>query len=165
MGRGDNCERLHIRNREELTRLSTANDCLCGLVVTVPGYRSRGPGFYSVHYEIFWEVVGLERDPLSLVSTTEELFGRKSSGSGLENRDYDRRKSAALTTRHPLNPLKLSLTLGGFLTYPAILKTVMSQKQILRDIEVLFRWIPNIPCHFKDCNVTKTNTKGHRSSL
>jgi hypothetical protein len=28
--------------------------------------------------------VGLERDPLSLVSTTEELLDRKSSGSGLE---------------------------------------------------------------------------------
>jgi hypothetical protein len=26
--------------------------------------------------------------PLSLVSTTEELSGRKSSGSGLENRDF-----------------------------------------------------------------------------
>jgi hypothetical protein len=30
--------------------------------------------------------VGLERGPLSLVSTTEELLGRNSSGSGLENR-------------------------------------------------------------------------------
>jgi hypothetical protein len=29
--------------------------------------------------------VGLERGPLSLVSTTEELLGRNSSGSGLEN--------------------------------------------------------------------------------
>jgi hypothetical protein len=28
--------------------------------------------------------VGLERGPLSLVSTTEELLDRKSSGSGLE---------------------------------------------------------------------------------
>jgi hypothetical protein len=28
--------------------------------------------------------VGLVRGPLSLVSTTEELLGRKSSGSGLE---------------------------------------------------------------------------------
>jgi hypothetical protein len=34
-----------------------------------------------------WEAVGLERGPLSLVRTTEELLGRKSSGSGLENRD------------------------------------------------------------------------------
>jgi hypothetical protein len=32
-------------------------------------------GFDS--YQIFWEVVCLERGPLSLVSTTEELLGRK----------------------------------------------------------------------------------------
>jgi hypothetical protein len=38
-----------------------------------------------------WEVVGLERGPLSLVSTTEELLQRKSSGSGLETREYSRR--------------------------------------------------------------------------
>jgi hypothetical protein len=34
--------------------------------------------------------VGLERGPLSLVSTTEELLEMKSSGSGLGNRDYGR---------------------------------------------------------------------------
>jgi hypothetical protein len=32
--------------------------------------------------------VGLERGPLSLVSTTEELLGRNSKGSGLEIREY-----------------------------------------------------------------------------
>jgi hypothetical protein len=47
--------------------------------------------------------VGLERGPFSLVSTIEELLERKSSGSGLENRDYGRRGSAALTTWHPLS--------------------------------------------------------------
>jgi hypothetical protein len=35
--------------------------------------------------------VGLERGPLSLVRTTEELLGRKSSGSGLEIQEYGRR--------------------------------------------------------------------------
>jgi hypothetical protein len=35
--------------------------------------------------------VGLKRGALSLVSTTEELLGRKSSGSGLENQDYGSR--------------------------------------------------------------------------
>jgi hypothetical protein len=60
-------------------------------VVTVPGYRSRGPGFDSRHYQIFWEVLGLERGPLSLVSKTDELLGRNSSGFGLENREYGRR--------------------------------------------------------------------------
>jgi hypothetical protein len=57
-------------------------------------------GFDSCRYKIFWEVVGLERGPLSLVSTTEELLKWKSSGSGLEDRDYGRRVSAALTTRN-----------------------------------------------------------------
>jgi hypothetical protein len=35
--------------------------------------------------------VGPERGPLGLVSTTEELLGRKSSGSGVENRAYGHR--------------------------------------------------------------------------
>jgi hypothetical protein len=35
--------------------------------------------------------VGLERGPLSFMSTTEELLGRKSSGSGLEILEYGRR--------------------------------------------------------------------------
>jgi hypothetical protein len=39
---------------------------------------------------MLWEVMGLERGPFSLVSTTEELAGRNSSGSGLENREYGR---------------------------------------------------------------------------
>jgi hypothetical protein len=51
------------------------------LVLRVPGYESRGPGFDSRRYHIFWEVVGLERGPLSLVNITEELLEWKSSGS------------------------------------------------------------------------------------
>jgi hypothetical protein len=53
--------------------------------------------------------VGLERGPLSLVITTEELLGRNSSGSGLESREYGRRE----LLRRPLNTLytkKLALT-------------------------------------------------------
>jgi hypothetical protein len=38
--------------------------------------------------------VGLEWGPLSLMSTIEELLEIKSSGSGLENRDYGRRDSS-----------------------------------------------------------------------
>jgi hypothetical protein len=41
-------------------------------------------GFDSRRYQIIWEVVGLERSPLSLVSITGELLERKRSGSGLE---------------------------------------------------------------------------------
>jgi hypothetical protein len=59
-------------------------------VVRVPDCIQRS-GFDSRRYQIFWEVVGLERGPLSLVSAIEELLGRKSSGSGLESREYGRR--------------------------------------------------------------------------
>jgi hypothetical protein len=74
---------------------------LCGLVVRVPCYRSRDLGFDSQRYQIF-SVVGLERGPLSLVSTIDELLGRKSSLSGL---DYGHR-----IPRHPLYAQKLALT-------------------------------------------------------
>jgi hypothetical protein len=43
-------------------------------------------GFDSRHYQIFCELVGLERGPLRPVSTIEELLGRKGSCSGLESR-------------------------------------------------------------------------------
>jgi hypothetical protein len=47
--------------------------------------------------------MALDRSPLSLVSTTEELLEKKSRSSGLENRDYGRRGSGTLTTWHPLS--------------------------------------------------------------
>jgi hypothetical protein len=51
-------------------------DRLCGLVVRVLGYRSASPGSIPgiTRKE---KVVGLERGPLSLVSTTEELLDSK----------------------------------------------------------------------------------------
>jgi hypothetical protein len=51
------------------------------------------PGFDSLHYQIFWEVVGLERIHLaSSVQLRSNL--KKSSGSGLESREYGRRDSS-----------------------------------------------------------------------
>jgi hypothetical protein len=49
-------------------------DRLCSLVVRVLGYRSGGPGSIP---GTTTKVVGLERGPLSLVSTTEKLLDRK----------------------------------------------------------------------------------------
>jgi hypothetical protein len=53
-----------------------SDDRLCGLVVRVLGYRSGGsssiPGTTRKK-----KVVGLERGPLGLVSTTEGLLDRK----------------------------------------------------------------------------------------
>jgi hypothetical protein len=48
-------------------------------------------GFDSRRFQIIWEVVDLERGPLSLVSTTEELLERKIIDFGLESREYGRR--------------------------------------------------------------------------
>jgi hypothetical protein len=45
-------------------------------------------GFDSQSYNFFWQVVGLERGPLSLVIIIEELLERKINGSGLEKREY-----------------------------------------------------------------------------
>jgi hypothetical protein len=50
-------------------------DRLCGLVARGFVYRFRGPG--SIPGTTKKKVVGLERAPLSLVSTTEELLDRK----------------------------------------------------------------------------------------
>jgi hypothetical protein len=63
--------------------LGEMRDRLCGLVVRVLGYRSGGPGSipgtsrFSEKKKEGKQVVGLERGPLSLVSTTEELLDRK----------------------------------------------------------------------------------------
>jgi hypothetical protein len=54
-------------------------DRLCGLVVRVLGYRSGGPG--SIPGTTRKKVVGLERGPVILVSTTEELLDRKVAAS------------------------------------------------------------------------------------
>jgi hypothetical protein len=50
--------------------------------------------------------VGLERGPLSLLSTNEGLLRRNNSGSGLESREYDRADHATPSIRK-----KLALTL------------------------------------------------------
>jgi hypothetical protein len=83
------------------------SDRLCGLVVRVLDYRCRGPGFYSRALQK--KVMDLERGPLSLVSTTEELLDRKSSGSCLENREYGRRNPSRWP-RGTFYPQKLAIT-------------------------------------------------------
>jgi hypothetical protein len=66
-------------------------------------------GFDSRRYHIFWGIVGLERGPLYLVSTIEELLGRNSSGSGLKNREYGR-ADPLRWPRYTFYPQKLALT-------------------------------------------------------
>jgi hypothetical protein len=83
------------------------SDRLSGLVVQSSWLQSHRPGFTTRRYQIFRELVDME--PLSLVGTTEELHGRKSSCSGLENRDYGSGGSAT-DYATPLYPQKLPLT-------------------------------------------------------
>jgi hypothetical protein len=72
----------------------------CGLVVRVPGLQIQRSGFNSPLYQIFREVVDLERGPLSLMSAIEELLGRKSSDFGLE---YARSDPSRLSRGTPLS--------------------------------------------------------------
>jgi hypothetical protein len=75
-------------------------DRLCDLVVRVPGYRSRRPGFDSPALPDFL------RSSASGTGSTlprEELLGRKRRCSVKENLKYGRRGSDALTSRHPLS--------------------------------------------------------------
>jgi hypothetical protein len=84
-------------------------DRLCGQAVRVLCYRSTGPGFDSRSYQIFWEVEGLGRCKFSFVSTTEELLGRNSSGSGLENREHGH-ENTLRWPRDTLHMHKLTVT-------------------------------------------------------
>jgi hypothetical protein len=66
-------------------------------------------GQSSWRCQIFWQVVGLEQGPLSLVSTTEEILGRNSRRCGLEIREYGRRDPSRWP-RGTFYPQKLALT-------------------------------------------------------
>jgi hypothetical protein len=76
------------------------------LVVRVPGYRSRGSGFDSQRYQIFWEVVGLERGPFRI---TEELRERTASVPVYKT-EINGRGDSLRWPRDTLYQLKLALT-------------------------------------------------------
>jgi hypothetical protein len=67
----------HCLTRIYFQLLYILSDRLCGLVVRVLGYRSGGPDSVPGTTRKKIREVGLERGPLSLVSTTEELLDRK----------------------------------------------------------------------------------------
>jgi len=80
-------------------------DRLCGLVVKVSGYRYRGPGLDPRRYQIFWVVVGLEREV-----KLRSYLNKKSSGFR-----FRKQRLTAVGTRcanyvTPLYPQKLALT-------------------------------------------------------
>jgi hypothetical protein len=67
--------KFNIKTANKCFEYVAAFDRLCGLVIRALGYRSGGPG--SIPDTTGKKVVGLERGPLSLVNTTEELLDRK----------------------------------------------------------------------------------------
>jgi hypothetical protein len=68
-------KKLFFSKRFSMNKIYKITDRLCGLVVRVLGYRSGDPGSIPGTTKKK-KVVGLERGPLSLVSTTEELLAR-----------------------------------------------------------------------------------------
>jgi hypothetical protein len=85
---GNKCRNLAllvggVSKIETINCAHESRDRFCGLVVGVLDYRSGGPGSipgttrFSEKKKKGKQVVGLERGPLSLVSTTEELLDRK----------------------------------------------------------------------------------------
>jgi hypothetical protein len=99
-------------------------ECICYVEESIPPLWSSGrssliqiqrSGFDSRNYQIFWVVVGLEQGPLSLVSTTEELLERNSSGSSLESREYGSRDALCWprNTPYPQMLAIISVTGGG----------------------------------------------------
>jgi hypothetical protein len=87
-------------------------------VFRVPGYRSGGPGFDFRALQ-GKKVVGLERGPLSLVSTIDRLCdlvvrvpGYRSGGPGFDSRALQGKKSSGLK-RGPLSLVSTTEELLG----------------------------------------------------
>jgi hypothetical protein len=74
-------------------KLCTETDRLCGLVVRVLGCRSGSPGRFPVLPGK--KIMGLERGPFSLVSTTEKLLDRKVAAPVYKT------ENTAVRIRHP----------------------------------------------------------------
>jgi hypothetical protein len=85
-------------------------------VVRVYGYKSRGPWFDSCFYQIYWEVRGLERGPLSLVRTTEENYLNEKVAAPVYKTEINGCGNSLRWPRNTPHPQKMALispTSGG----------------------------------------------------
>jgi hypothetical protein len=73
------------------------------------GYRSRGLGFDSRRYQIFWEVVGLEQGPLRLVRITEKYL-KENVAAPVQKTEINGRGYSLRWQRDTVYPLKLAST-------------------------------------------------------
>jgi hypothetical protein len=119
-------------------------------------------GFDSQRYQVFLEVVGLERGSLSLVSTIEELLKRKGSGSSLKSREYCR-NDPLCWPRNTLYPRKLALTSptsGGRSTSIVRSRTKAKTKAVFRNrsacasfsYRAVSMWFQLLLCSLRDCS-------------
>jgi hypothetical protein len=93
------CQRIQI----EIGTLSASSGRLCGLVVRVPGYRSKISITGATRFS-------LGQGPHSSVSTIEQLLGRKSSGSGVEKQRLRPEGIRHADYAAPFYPQRLALT-------------------------------------------------------
>jgi hypothetical protein len=82
---------------------------LCRLLVSVPGYRSRGLWFQCRRYQNLLHAVGPERYPLSLVGITEELLEWKIAAPVYKT-EINGRGNPWCRPRDTLYPRMLTLT-------------------------------------------------------
>jgi hypothetical protein len=115
--------------------------------------------------------VGLERGTLCLLSTIEELLERKSSGSGLENREYGHR-DLSHWPHGTLYPQKLALTSPTFCRSVSIVRsrtqatkfsfeghTLHSTVHLLSSL-ILYNWHAKyLQYHVTDSYVSSTSTE------
>jgi hypothetical protein len=118
-------------------------DRLCGLVLRVPGYRSRDPGTIpgaTISSENQWVRNGVH----SASWVQLRNYGRKRSGSGLEIWEF-RRRDLWRWPRDNLSPQNLALTLALSLCYEINSKRENFCIQSLYDIYSIHLWLRLIP--------------------
>jgi hypothetical protein len=77
--------------------------------------------------------VGLERGPLSLVSTIEELLERNNSDSGLENREYGRSQESNRTSESIARN-------SDHKTTEAVILSTVSKHKLLNSVECKYNY-------------------------
>jgi hypothetical protein len=91
-----------------LCSVSVRSDRLCGLVVKSFWVQTQRSRVRFPRFQIFWEAAGLQRGPLSLVRTTEELLEEKVSAAVYKTEINDR-GNPLRWPRDTLYPQKLAL--------------------------------------------------------
>jgi hypothetical protein len=105
--------------------------------------------------------VGLERGSLSLGSRHEELLERKSSGSGLEIREYGQREPSCLP-RGTLYPRKLALksptNSGRSVSISSVVDSVHGVRFFMELFRQKVRWLGRDAIRTRETAMSKLRT-------